>query len=266
MPNYRIYPEQAATGIYRDALKAELLSHYEESELGTYPLSHPVVTSYKARVLGAETPASDFADWTLPIIKEFGPREKCLSLGSGVGQVERYMINNGFTESFDSIELNPEHVRATIHRDDRVGAIVGDLNFVNLPENHYDFILCHSILHHLINLEHVLEQVNNALTPGGICLIYGKRRLECMLTWVVFFGVSGFGIPGGWCLVACGLFSSAVGRVDWNHFDHLPLKVSQVTWVRFSNRLGHRALLCVDEPQSVNKTRLSQNLSFRIAS
>ncbi len=57
----------------------------------------------------------------------------------------------------------------------------GDLNFVRLPASTYDFILCHGSLHHLINLEHVLHEVNQALKPDGILLIYeyvGENRWQ----------------------------------------------------------------------------------------
>ena len=43
-----------------------------------------------------------------------------------------------------------------------------DLNRVTLPPNHYDAVVVWDSLHHVANLEVLLEQVRNALKPGGI--------------------------------------------------------------------------------------------------
>jgi SAM-dependent methyltransferase len=59
--------------------------------------------------------------------------------------------------------------------------IRADLNFVRLPENHYDVIWSSGCLHHIVNLEHLLDQVERALRPGGLFAIrdyIGERRLQ----------------------------------------------------------------------------------------
>jgi len=53
----------------------------------------------------------------------------------------------------------------------RITASYYDLNFVDLGENKYDIIICRNILHHIVNLEHVLYQANKALTNKGILFI-----------------------------------------------------------------------------------------------
>jgi len=58
--------------------------------------------------------------------------------------------------------------------------LAADLNFAELQPDSFDFILCHGILHHLINLEFILAQINRALTRDGIVLIYelrGRRQV-----------------------------------------------------------------------------------------
>jgi SAM-dependent methyltransferase len=50
----------------------------------------------------------------------------------------------------------------------RVEARVADLNFIDLEPESYDMIVSSSVLHHVINLEHVAEQVNRALTRDGL--------------------------------------------------------------------------------------------------
>jgi SAM-dependent methyltransferase len=115
------------------------------------------------------------------LLRDYGSRRDCLSLGSGLGRVERFLIDQGFTERFDTIELNPHVNRLASRAHASILAQAGDLNFVHLPEARYDFILCHGVLHHLINLEHVLFQVNRALKDDGLLLIYeyiGETRWQ----------------------------------------------------------------------------------------
>lgn len=55
-----------------------------------------------------------------------------------------------------------------------------DLNYISLPENSFDFIFSQASLHHIINLEHLFEQVNRALADDGefyIADIIGKNRV-----------------------------------------------------------------------------------------
>jgi SAM-dependent methyltransferase len=113
-----------------------------------------------------------------------------------------------------------------------VGASVGDCNFIQLQPEKYDLILCHSILHHVVNLEHLLHQLNAALKVGGILVVdeyvgpsrwqwprqtcsfvnaimtqvsngtVGERRLLCraelgsMIMWSPFESIRSSDIPG----------------------------------------------------------------------
>jgi SAM-dependent methyltransferase len=54
---------------------------------------------------------------------------------------------------------------------DRVSIINGDLNFITLKENSYDFIICRNVLHHIINLEECLFELTKSLTSNGILVI-----------------------------------------------------------------------------------------------
>lgn len=140
--------------------------------LSTTPINHPLLLAYKARMLGGKTQTSHYADWTDFLLKEFGPRKSCYSLGIGMGRVENYLINAAFCRTFNTMELAANAVASAKSRTPELNATTGDLNFLELPKNAYDFILCHGVMHHLINIEHVMDQVNNALTDDGIFLIY----------------------------------------------------------------------------------------------
>jgi ubiquinone/menaquinone biosynthesis C-methylase UbiE len=55
---------------------------------------------------------------------------------------------------------------------DKIKYLYGDLNFISLEENEFDLIIAKSILHHIINLEHLLFQANKALKNNGKLVVY----------------------------------------------------------------------------------------------
>lgn len=170
--NYVITPEQSRLRCYAKAIKEEIQYTYNDECRVRFPHHHPKILEYKGRILGDRSQVSDFVDWMEFLPKEYGPKASCLSLGSGSGRVESYLVRIGFAPRFETIELNTRENVTAMRADNRLDAREGDLNFVQLKPNTYDFILCHSVLHHLINIEHVLEQVNLALKPDGMLLVH----------------------------------------------------------------------------------------------
>lgn len=181
--NYTITPEQAQRRCYLKALRQEITlnSHQDELALSRARINHPAILAYKARILGGCDSYKEYADWTHFLISDYGPRERCLSLGSGIGRVEKYLVTSGFTKQMETIELCADHNKAIRLEDPRIITNSGDLNFMDLEPDSYDFILCHGVLHHLINLEHLLYQLNRALKKTGLLLIYeyvGETRFQ----------------------------------------------------------------------------------------
>lgn len=178
--NYSITPGQARLRCYSRALKDELLFQSEstEEELLKNPINHPKILAYKGQILGGRSHVRHYADWTDFLFNEYGPKKSCLSLGPGTGRVERYLIKIGFACHFDTIGLG---CNVTLKKEAAVSASMGDLNFAELRADSYDFILCHGILHHLINLENIFEQINSAVKADGLILIYeyvGANRYQ----------------------------------------------------------------------------------------
>jgi len=181
--NFTVSLRQSQSKCYRDALAAEIAAgrDLDADFYSKCRINHPLILAYKARILGGRRYCKEYADWTTFLIEKYGQKRDCLSLGSGIGRVERFLIENGFTEKFDTIELNPYMNRVASGVQPRINVQSEDLNFVQLPQERYDFILCHAVLHHLINLEHVLFQVNRALKHDGLLLIYeyvGETRWQ----------------------------------------------------------------------------------------
>lgn len=178
---YTITPEQGRLRCYADALRQEHLHDNPLELVQRFSLSNPKIDQYKARLLGWRADSDEFGAWTGFLMKNYGPHKTCLSLGSGTGRVEQYLLKTGFASQFDAIELSDKLNAAVDQTQSRIDARQGDLNFCELPANTYDFILCHQILHHLINIEHVLDQINNALVPSGLLLVseyVGENRWQ----------------------------------------------------------------------------------------
>jgi len=61
---------------------------------------------------------------------------------------------------------------------------VADLNALALPAATYDLIVVKATLHHLVNLEHTIDQIDHALKPGGLLWVsdaHGDEHLSSVL-------------------------------------------------------------------------------------
>jgi ubiquinone/menaquinone biosynthesis C-methylase UbiE len=58
-----------------------------------------------------------------------------------------------------------------------------DLNFVEIRENSFDLILAHASLHHLLNLEHVLNQIYKGLKRKGRLIVQDIIGKTQVLFW-----------------------------------------------------------------------------------
>ncbi len=165
---------QAGFHEYRNALRDEVSASraVTASTLSALRINHPAIRDYKARLLGGRSSTEDYADWIEFLTREYPPPSRALSLGAGEGRVESYLVSTGWVKELEAIELSPHTVSRVRKSSTALAVDEGDLNFVCLEENTYDFVLCHSILHHLINLEHVMFQIHRSLRPGGTVLIY----------------------------------------------------------------------------------------------
>ena len=100
------------------------------------------------------------------------PVERALTLGSGVGELERGLCQYGFALSHEGVDLSDQSVRVAIERAAAEGLghlsyRTADLNNVALDAGAYDVIFGISSVHHTENLEHLFQQVRQALKPNG---------------------------------------------------------------------------------------------------
>lgn len=100
------------------------------------------------------------------------PGVRMLSLGCGAGGVELYYARESPHAEIVGLDVNPGIVAlgnkqaAAEGLNARFGT--ADLNTGELPDDGgFDLVFCHASLHHLIELEHVCEQIRRVVRPGG---------------------------------------------------------------------------------------------------
>lgn len=98
---------------------------------------------------------------------------RALSLGCGMGALERSVRTNGLCDHVTGIDLSPvtlEIARARAREEGITGITyeAGDMNRLLLPRNTYDLILIHQALHHVIGVEKLVGRIARALTSDGV--------------------------------------------------------------------------------------------------
>jgi len=112
--------------------------------------------------------------WTIETyLNDKIPIAECLSLGCGFGHIERILADLGAFLRCTAIDLSPGAIRKAKVRAKKLGYDnidyrQADLNVIELESEKYDLIWGNAVLHHISNLEYLVEQIHKALKPGGI--------------------------------------------------------------------------------------------------
>jgi len=135
---------------------------------------HPVVRgAMNRRITGRED-----VQWLAWAKESFFPQpvEHALSLGCGGGHVEREAIGLGLCRNIQGVDLSPGAIGLAKQRAAEAGITnieyrVADVNQIELPPNTYDLVIVKQSLHHIDNLEHVLDQIASSLRRPGWFLL-----------------------------------------------------------------------------------------------
>lgn len=169
-------PSSSETSDYQASLAAEAKKwgdHLTVEASGQWNawLDHPLVAEhYRRRAL------VDGLAWPEWVRKELsGPAGRSLDLGCGSGGRSRAVFEDGASMFVEGVDVSGDRI-AEAERMRRELAIPGsfrvdDSNASGLPADAYDLIFsCHSF-HHFLELEHIMEQVHEALTPRGVFVL-----------------------------------------------------------------------------------------------
>src|ERR1051325_1153739 len=103
-------------------------------------------------------------------------RPRLLSLGCGYGGHE-LSIAAKLRKPFEliAVDLNPKLFREAERRAQNAGLnikfVAADLNFICVSPASFDVIYAHASLHHVLNLEHLFEQIHRGLKQTGRLIV-----------------------------------------------------------------------------------------------
>ncbi len=167
---------QPSEGDYQSKLVAESqkwAAHLKVEASGEWNawLDHPLIAEhYRQRAL------VDGLPWERWVCKELrAPAERSLDLGCGAGGRSISVFNEGASRYIDGLDVSEGRIAEGERLRQESGIPgnfrVADTNTVTLSPDTYELIFsCHSF-HHFLNLEHIMQQVHNALTPHGLFVL-----------------------------------------------------------------------------------------------
>jgi 2-polyprenyl-3-methyl-5-hydroxy-6-metoxy-1,4-benzoquinol methylase len=122
-------------------------------------------------------PAIDWINHSAGLLRSFAKPIKALSLGCGFGIIERVLRGRDFCQIIHGVDVAGnaiESARKTAEAEGLDGLTyeVADLNTVRFPAKTYDIVYAHAALHHIFQLEHILDQIKQTLKPGGLLVAY----------------------------------------------------------------------------------------------
>lgn len=152
------------------AAKRAEVDHWNEVEqkvsegMRLFWLNHPRVADHyyrKARIEGL--------DWRVWIQKQVGgPAGRALELGCGSGKeiarmVSENIVTHGLGIDLDSTRFSEARASAN----SALALVASDIENIELQAESYDLIFALQSFHHFERIEHIMQQVHNALKPGG---------------------------------------------------------------------------------------------------
>lgn len=181
------------TSAYDEHVREEI-KHYGrifENEQGRETLVQPVPSSWteverRAQVL---TRASTGNDVTGHVLERLNRRAgvRMLSLGSGPGGVEIGLAQRAPQAQILCTDFNPQLLEMGRQRAEELGLNVKftetDINTIELPHHEFDVVFCHAALHHVIELERLVQQIARTLRPNGVLITVDVITQNGYLMW-----------------------------------------------------------------------------------
>ena len=122
-------------------------------------------------------PEMDWITHSASLLAKFAKPIKALSLGCGFGVIERVLRRYDYCQLIHGVDVAEgaiEGARKAAQEEGLDGLTyeVADLNTAKLPKETYDAVYVHAALHHVFQLEHLLDQIKQTLKPGGLFVVY----------------------------------------------------------------------------------------------
>jgi SAM-dependent methyltransferase len=122
-------------------------------------------------------PETDWITHSAGLLAKFAKPIKALSLGCGFGVIERVLRRCDYCQFIHGVDVAEGAIEGArkAAQDDGLDGLtyeVADLNTAKLPKETYDAVYVHAALHHVFQLEHLLDQIKQTLKPGGLFAMY----------------------------------------------------------------------------------------------
>jgi SAM-dependent methyltransferase len=119
-------------------------------------------------------------DWithSAGLLAKFAKPVRALSLGCGFGVIERVLRRYDYCQLIHGLDVAEGAIQGARKAAQEEGLDgltyeVADLNTAKLPKETYDAVYIHAALHHVFQLEHLLDQIKQTLKPGGLFVVY----------------------------------------------------------------------------------------------
>jgi 2-polyprenyl-3-methyl-5-hydroxy-6-metoxy-1,4-benzoquinol methylase len=122
-------------------------------------------------------PAIDWISHSATLLSVFPKPVKALSIGCGFGGIERTLHQRDFCQLIHGVDVADAAIEAARNAAEAEGLDgltyeVSDLNTAKFPAETYHAVYAHASLHHVFQLEHLLDQIRQTLKPGGVFVVY----------------------------------------------------------------------------------------------
>ncbi len=167
---------------YRNLLEKEA-THWKKGEKGHTWLDSSTIQA----LANAEISGDEQVYWLLHFMRKHLPTGDGpgLVLGCGTGGLELNAVSIGLCNQFHSFDISKGALdkckQAVESADGEIETFKADLNKISLVHNFYAIAFAVNILHHLVDLEHVLDEVKKSLRPGGFFVVHeyvGPARFQ----------------------------------------------------------------------------------------
>jgi len=154
------------------------------------PANRYVLNYFKNKKVKKQTGLT-IAEHILGLVEKKGKSKsqiKILSLGSGPGGFE-LALSSKFQINFqmDCIDINEKLLALGQEKAKSLGQnltfIQQDINKLELSKEEYDLVLAHASLHHMINHEHIMQEVKKSLKFDGNFVVQEPIPRNGLLMW-----------------------------------------------------------------------------------
>jgi len=160
--------------------KKKIADYWSENIAGSNPFSSDVywlaIPAVQERYQKKACANKPYSSWVEYCVKEFlgsaVPVQRMLSIGCGTGSLERHLYSLDVFQQCDAVDISLKAIEIAKQEADKLNITsisysAYDIEAMELGTDRYDVVWFNGSLHHIKELEFVLNRVKQALKPNG---------------------------------------------------------------------------------------------------